>query len=212
MPLLSRVRALFRTRSPPFKYRSVMTVTQATAARALAWRLALGRAALGLCALGLCAPAPGRAAERAAALRHRGPAAGCRACRLCADHRHGRAGGQPRHRGQRAAAVQGWYAPQDALSRLLAGTGLQARYSSATAFTLVEPAAKPSGPDGDRPATVPLAYAGVLQRTVTRALCQWRGAEFGRYRAALQLWIGRNGVSAAPRRSRARATRGATRR
>ena len=90
------------------------------------------------------------------------------------------------------------YAPQDALSRLLAGTGLQARYSSATAFTLVEPAARPSGPDGDRPATVPLAYAGVLQRTVTRALCQWRGAEFGRYRAALQLWIGRNGVVAAP--------------
>ena len=80
--------------------------------------------------------------------------------------------------------MQGWYAPQDALSRLLAGTGLQARYSSATAFTLVEPAARPSGPDGDRPATVPLAYAGVLQRTVTRALCQWRGAEFGRYRAA----------------------------
>lgn len=173
-----------------------MTVTQATgAARALAWRLALGRAALGLCALGLCAPAPGRAAEPGrlrfdiaaqpldAALAAYAQTTGMAvlvASRVTA--------------GRRAAAVQGWYAPQDALSRLLAGTGLQARYSSATAFTLVEPAARPSGPDGDRPATVPLAYAGVLQRTVTRALCQWRGAEFGRYRAALQLWIGRNGV------------------
>ena len=37
-------------------------------------------------------------------------------------------------------------------------------------------------------------YAGVLQNTVTRALCQWTGAQFGRYRASLQLWIGRNGV------------------
>lgn len=99
--------------------------------------------------------------------------------------------------GRQGAAVRGRLAPRDALRQLLAGTGLQARYTSASAFTLVESA--PSVPAMRAPAAVPSAdavtrYAGVLQNTVTRALCQWTGAQFGRYRASLQLWIGRNGV------------------
>ena len=213
MPL-SRVRALFRTRSPPFQVPECYDCHAGDR----------GSPGAGLAA----GAGPGRARPVRAGPVRAGAGPGRRARRLRFD-----IAAQPLDAalaayaqttgmavlvasrvtaGRRAAAVQGWYAPQDALSRLLAGTGLQARYSSATAFTLVEPAARPSGPDGDRPATVPLAYAGVLQRTVTRALCQWRGAEFGRYRAALQLWIGRNGVVGAPRRSRARATRGATRR
>ena len=141
-----------------------MTVTQATGQPGRWPRLALGRAALGLCALGLRAGAgPGRRA-RAAALRHRGPAAGCRACRLCAQTtgmavlvasrvtagRRGGGAGLVRA-ARRAEPFAGGHRPAGALP-------------SATAFTLVEPAARPSGPDGDRPATVPLAYAGVLQR------------------------------------------------
>lgn len=99
--------------------------------------------------------------------------------------------------GRQGAAVRGRLAPRDALRQLLAGTGLQARYTSASAFTLVESA--PPAPATRAPATVPsegavTRYAGVLQNTVTRALCQWTGAQFGRYRASLQLWIGRNGV------------------
>ncbi|WP_241114229.1 secretin and TonB N-terminal domain-containing protein [Achromobacter insuavis] len=99
--------------------------------------------------------------------------------------------------GRQASAVRGRLAPREALRLLLTGTGLQARYTSASAFTLVESAA--SAPTPRAPATVPSAaavtrYAGVLQNTVTRALCQWTGAQFGRYRASLQLWIGRNGV------------------
>ncbi len=99
--------------------------------------------------------------------------------------------------GRQASAVRGRLAPREALRLLLTGTGLQARYTSASAFTLVESAA--SAPVPRAPATAPSAaavtrYAGVLQNTVTRALCQWTGAQFGRYRASLQLWIGRNGV------------------
>lgn len=99
--------------------------------------------------------------------------------------------------GRQASAVRGRLAPREALRLLLTGTGLQARYTSASAFTLVEAAANAPAPRAA--ATAPSAaavtrYAGVLQNTVTRALCQWTGAQFGRYRASLQLWIGRNGV------------------
>ncbi|AHC48578.1 hypothetical protein AX27061_4119 [Achromobacter xylosoxidans NBRC 15126 = ATCC 27061] len=99
--------------------------------------------------------------------------------------------------GRQGAAVRGRLAPREALRQLLAGTGLQARYTSASAFTLVEaaaPAAAARPPAAGAPAGAVTRYAGVLQNTVTRALCQWTGAQFGRYRASLQLWIGRNGV------------------
>ncbi|KOQ19164.1 hypothetical protein ABW38_18310 [Achromobacter xylosoxidans] len=99
--------------------------------------------------------------------------------------------------GRQGAAVRGRLAPREALRQLLAGTGLQARYTSASAFTLVEaaaPAAAARPPAAGARAGAVTRYAGVLQNTVTRALCQWTGAQFGRYRASLQLWIGRNGV------------------
>ncbi|MCI1835071.1 MAG: STN domain-containing protein [Achromobacter ruhlandii] len=99
--------------------------------------------------------------------------------------------------GRQGSAVRGRLAPREALRLLLAGTGLQARYASASAFTLVESAASAPAPRAAGAAPTPAAvtrYAGVLQNTVTRALCQWTGAQFGRYRASLQLWIGRNGV------------------
>lgn len=97
--------------------------------------------------------------------------------------------------GRQASAVRGRLAPREALRLLLTGTGLQARYTSASAFTLVESAASAPAPRAPAPAPSAVTrYAGVLQNTVTRALCQWTGAQFGRYRASLQLWIGRNGV------------------
>ncbi|PJM70118.1 STN domain-containing protein [Achromobacter ruhlandii] len=99
--------------------------------------------------------------------------------------------------GRQGSAVRGRLAPRQALRQLLAGTGLQARYASASAFTLVESAASAPPPRAAGAAPSPAAvtrYAGVLQNTVTRALCQGTGAQFGRYRASLQLWIGRNGV------------------
>ena len=146
MPLLSRVRALFRTRSPPFQVPECYDCHAGDRGSRRwpgGWRWAGPRSA---CARWACArrrragpPSPGGCADIAAqpldaALAAYAQTTGMAvlvASRVTA--------------GRRAAAVQGWYAPQDALSRLLAGTGLQARYSSATAFTLVEPAASRPG-------------------------------------------------------------------
>lgn len=61
-----------------------------------------------------------------------------------------------------------------------------AAYTQATGMAVLVTSRAPAG--------AVTRYAGVLQNTVTRALCQWTGAQFGRYRASLQLWIGRNGV------------------
>lgn len=95
--------------------------------------------------------------------------------------------------GRQASAVRGRLAPREALRQLLTGTGLQARYTSTSAFTLVEAAVSRAAAVAPAPTAV-TRYAGVLQNTLTRALCQWTGAQFGRYRASLHLWIGRNGV------------------
>ncbi|RIX76273.1 TonB-dependent outer membrane receptor [Acidovorax cavernicola] len=101
-------------------------------------------------------------------------------------------------RGREAAAVQGDFAPREALQRMLAGSGLAARYTGANAFTLVP--VKTSAADLQEPHTTAntalagngpasLAYAGLLQRAITRVLCIAQPDAFGRYRLALQLWI-----------------------
>lgn len=109
--------------------------------------------------------------------------------------------------GLNTAAVQGMLPAQEALRQLLAGTGLSARYSGSDAFTLVpEPVPKMLEPK--RPATddaraapelagVPPAsaadFAGALQAAITTAMCAVQPDSFGRYRAALQLWIDAEG-------------------
>ena len=86
--------------------------------------------------------------------------------------------------------MHGEFAPRDALQRLLAGSGLAARYSGSKAFTLAlaaEPEPEPA-PD-DRPGPGLDAYAAVLQTSLTRALCRLQPDAFGRYRVAFQLWL-----------------------
>lgn len=89
--------------------------------------------------------------------------------------------------GRWSTAVQGLFTPRDALSKLLAGTGLTVRYISNTAFTLTTDA--PPGPAGAL-----AGYAAFVQSAVTRSLCEAQGREFGSYPASLQLWIGQTGV------------------
>jgi TonB family protein len=109
-----------------------------------------------------------------------------------------------------AAAVQGEFTPRDALQRLLAGTGLLARYISANAFTLVplhEAQAAPDSPDAHAPGLAGRpdddlarsAYALVLQRAITRVLCIAQPDGFGRYRLGVQLWIDADGLVSAAR-------------
>lgn len=108
--------------------------------------------------------------------------------------------------GREAAEVRGDFAPQEALRRMLAGSGLVARYTGSDAFTLVPvPAAPPTRDLADErmrqrdPAAVAAAraqagYAGVLQASVTRALCIAQPDAFGRYRLGLQIWIDPTGL------------------
>lgn len=99
--------------------------------------------------------------------------------------------------GRMAAPVRGDYTPVEALQRLLLGTQLGARFSGSNAFTLLalpgEPVAPPPLPETTS-AGLPLqAYAAVLQRSLTRALCRLHPDAFGRYRLAFQLWLDERG-------------------
>ena len=99
--------------------------------------------------------------------------------------------------GRMAAPVRGDYTPAEALQRLLAGTQLGVRFSGRNAFTLLaladDLAAAPAAP-APLPAAPGLpAYAAVLQRSLTRALCRLHPDAFGRYRLAFQLWLDERG-------------------
>lgn len=112
--------------------------------------------------------------------------------------------------GRTTQAVRGEFAPTDALRQLLAGTGLMARYSGRNAFTLLpEPAEVfpmlPAANDAEMqearsapdllgmPQAAAADFAGALQAAITKAMCTAQPDSVGRYRAALQLWIGPEG-------------------
>lgn len=113
--------------------------------------------------------------------------------------------------GRQSAAVQGRFAPDEALKRLLAGTDLEIRHARPDAITLVAPA--PLGQD--IPPVNPLAtadlsigelrvrepgarsndlarfqdYSESLQADIQRALLKNTITGSGNYRAVLDLWI-----------------------
>ncbi|WP_162248695.1 TonB family protein [Variovorax sp. Root473] len=108
--------------------------------------------------------------------------------------------------GREAAAVRGDFAPREALHRMLAGSGLVARYTGTNAFTLVPVPAEPSekgladgrATKGDPGAVDAMraqaGYAAVLQASITRVLCIAQPDAFGRYRLGLRLWIDPTGL------------------
>lgn len=98
--------------------------------------------------------------------------------------------------GRVSPGVRGVFTAEDALKRLLAGSGLRERYASDRAFTL-EPQESPrrevpSGaqmPAAEAADPVAESYAASLQDALENALCRVDGAQPGSYRLALQLWI-----------------------
>ncbi|MGC5703330.1 STN domain-containing protein [Pseudomonas sp. NFXW11] len=100
-------------------------------------------------------------------------------------------------RGRRSVSVKGRYSAREGLQRLLAGSGLMARYARGDAFTLqVPPAtqAPPQGSDGARAARLNSSYASAVQQAVERSLCASALTRPGAFRALLQLWIGADGA------------------
>lgn len=104
-------------------------------------------------------------------------------------------------------AIHGEFAPQEALRRMLAGTGLRARYISVDTIT-IQPAPAPGAPRAGAlgaftaAADIPGIMAGgidyrpyiaLMQTRIKQALCRSANTRPGRYRLLVQLWIGASG-------------------
>ncbi|WNL44464.1 STN domain-containing protein [Dyella sp. BiH032] len=102
--------------------------------------------------------------------------------------------------GRVSPGARGEFTAEDALRRLLAGTGLRERYASDKAFTLM-----PSGEAGtgmtavasaasaDADSAMTTSYGAVLQAAVESALCRSERTRPGAYRLALQVWVAPSG-------------------
>src|SRR5471032_1277357 len=101
-------------------------------------------------------------------------------------------------RGSRSVAIKGTLSAGDALDRLLAGSGLMARYAREDAFTLQVAQVRevPVGKElaGNGSSLHGSSYATAIQAALERELCRWPMTRPGSFRALLQLWIGRDGV------------------
>lgn len=106
--------------------------------------------------------------------------------------------------GLSAAAVQGEMTPAVALQRLLEGTGVVARPTSATGFLLARepveasaPLSAPAAAPGDAAQAAPdpalLHYRGRLQARILSALCADPLTVPGTYRLAMNVWTGTDG-------------------
>ncbi|VVM63414.1 hypothetical protein PS662_01420 [Pseudomonas fluorescens] len=98
-------------------------------------------------------------------------------------------------RGRRSIAVKGRLSATDALTRMLSGSGLMARYARADAFTLqVAEVSSIAGPASSSASLAGSSYATSVQAAIERSLCRSPLIRPGSFRALLQLWIGRDGV------------------
>lgn len=99
--------------------------------------------------------------------------------------------------GRVSGGVRGALAPDEALKRLLLGTGLSAQFVAENAFVLV---AQPKEQATNTTIHSDRRYYGVIQENVLEALCRSRGARPGRYRFIAKFWIGPDGAIEKPRR------------
>lgn len=99
--------------------------------------------------------------------------------------------------GRFSGEVRGTFAPDDALRKLLIGTGLKAERVNGNTFVLqlvsASPQTTPSSPEHRR-------YYGLLQAGITDALCEAQGAHPGHYRFIAKLWITPEGAVIRSRR------------
>lgn len=105
--------------------------------------------------------------------------------------------------GRRSTAVSGRYSAQDALVRLLEGTGLRARFTAGGSIVITPtmPAdmtldtlhVQPPAVIGGRPDAAFIAYVDLVRRDIEAALLS--DAELSRsdYRISLRLWLDPNG-------------------
>ncbi|MBK5437049.1 secretin and TonB N-terminal domain-containing protein [Pseudomonas sp. TH32] len=101
-------------------------------------------------------------------------------------------------RGRRSIGVHGRYSAQQALSLLLTGSGLMARYARSDAFTLQVPeVSQPAATRGRKAANaarINNSYATALQQAIERSLCRSPLTRPGSFRALVQVWVNGDGV------------------
>lgn len=99
--------------------------------------------------------------------------------------------------GRVSGEVRGLFAPDEALKRLLLGTGLSAQFVAENAFVLV---AQPRERATNTTSQSDRRYYGVIQEDILEALCRSRSARPGHYRFIAMFWIGPDGTIEKPRR------------
>lgn len=89
--------------------------------------------------------------------------------------------------GKTAPALAGRYTAREALTRLLAGTGLQAHYTAPQALVLMPRLRTPPAPSQPATPADRQQYYGRLQSRVLAALCARPALRVGDYRVALRI-------------------------
>ena len=89
--------------------------------------------------------------------------------------------------GKMAAALSGRYTPHEALTSMLAGTELQARYTAPKALLLQPRTRTPPAPVPPISQAARQQYYGLLQTRVLSALCSRPALRTGQYRVALRV-------------------------
>jgi Secretin and TonB N terminus short domain len=89
--------------------------------------------------------------------------------------------------GRRSSSLKGIVTPEQALRRMLANTGLEARAAGDGLFTLVQGTARPPLPRF-------IDFAAAVQAAVTDALCRRSDARPTHYRTVMRLWFDPAGV------------------
>lgn len=100
--------------------------------------------------------------------------------------------------GRLSSEVRGVLAPDEALNKLLVGTGLKAELITGKTFVLVPVPASQQARQISSPEH--LRYYGLIQAGITDALCDAQGAHPGRYRFTAKLWIAPDGAVVRSRR------------
>jgi hypothetical protein len=101
--------------------------------------------------------------------------------------------------GRISGDVQGMLAPDEALKRLLSGTGLSAQFVAENAFVLL-PAPQTIEQTATTMSPARRRYYGLIQESLLDALCRSRGARPGHYRFVAMFWIDPDGKIEKPQR------------
>ncbi|MBR1221657.1 secretin and TonB N-terminal domain-containing protein [Bradyrhizobium sp. U87765 SZCCT0131] len=94
--------------------------------------------------------------------------------------------------GRWSGEVNGDFTPERALTSLLSGTGLVARRTDVDAFVIMPPAQGAPAPSVST-ARPDDRFLTALQAGILRALCRDEQTRPGRYKVAIELWIGSSG-------------------